>query len=231
MLYKFNKTEEPEIIETFPNPNATFGFALDVSLNIIAYPTKDKCGHVTVRDQHNHKCLPIQAHNGKIHCLAMNVDGSLLSTASDKGTVIRIFETKTGKQIQEVRRGSDYCSIHCMLFNSDSSMFLCNSNRGTVHLFKLKKNNQENTSNQKSYFGKLVGVLGVKNDYLNSEWSFAQYKIPEHSEKAICCFGHENTIFIVTERGMYYQVSYDEKTGGQMVLVQRQDMLGIKAEP
>ena len=231
-IYEFFKTEVAEVIETFPNPNAIFGFALNSKVYIIAYPTKDKAGHVTVRHQQNQKCVSIQAHNGKINCLAMNDDGSLLSTASDKGTVIRIFDAQTGKQVQEVRRGSDYCSIHYMVFNSDSSMFLCNSNRGTIHLFNLKnkQDNQGSSSNQKSYFGKLANMIGVKNEYLNSEWSFAQYKIPEHSEKAICCFGPENTIIVVTETGMYYQAAYDKNSGGQMSHVQKRNMFDISED-
>ena len=232
-IYEFLKTEPIEVIETFPNPNGIFGYALSVKVNVIAYPTKDKCGHVTIKHEQNHKSLGIQAHNGKINCLAMNNDGSLLSTASDKGTIIRIYDAHTGKQIQEVRRGSDYCSIHYMVFNADSSLFMCNSNRGTIHLFRLKSREDTqggSSANQKSYFGKIANMIGVKSEYLNSEWSFAQYKIPDHSEKAICCFGPDNTIIIVTENGVYYQAAYNEKTGGPMTHVQKRNMFEISED-
>ena len=57
-------------------------------------------GHVSldwVLDAKNMKKKVILAHNGKIQCLALNKSGALLATASEKGTIIRIFNTETAK--------------------------------------------------------------------------------------------------------------------------------------
>ena len=51
--------------------------------------------------------LVIAAHQGNIVCLALNKDGSILASASDQGTLIRLFDTRTGEKISEVRRGSE----------------------------------------------------------------------------------------------------------------------------
>jgi len=42
-------------------------------------------------------------------CLALN---SRLTTASDTGTLVRIFDTHTGTQLQELRRGGTPAEIY-----------------------------------------------------------------------------------------------------------------------
>ena len=49
--------------------------------------------------------------------MALNSDGSLLATASDKGTLIRIHNTLDGALVQEVRRGSDKAEIYSIAFD------------------------------------------------------------------------------------------------------------------
>ena len=69
----------------------------------------------------------------------MNNDGSLLATASDKGTLIRIYRTDTGEFLHEVRRGSDKAEICSVCFNSSSKLLACSSDKGTIHIFSLEK--------------------------------------------------------------------------------------------
>jgi len=52
--------------------------------------------------------------------MALNFSGSLLATASDKGTLIRIFSTEDGTPLQEVRRGTDKAEIFSLTFDKMS---------------------------------------------------------------------------------------------------------------
>jgi len=66
----------------------------------------------------------------------MNDDGTLLVTASEKGTLIRIFDLKNeGKALREYRRGSDRAEIFNLVFTKDSNYVGCSSDKGTVHIF------------------------------------------------------------------------------------------------
>jgi WD40 repeat protein len=57
------------------------------------------------------KTQMVPAHETSISAIALNSDGSRLATASEQGTVIRIFNTSTGKPLQELRRGKDRYNI------------------------------------------------------------------------------------------------------------------------
>ena len=72
--------------------------------------------------------------------MALNFQGTLLATASDKGTLIRIFSTEDGAPLQEVRRGSDKAEIFSIAFDKNSHWIACSSDKGTIHIFTVAKN-------------------------------------------------------------------------------------------
>jgi WD40 repeat protein len=71
--------------------------------------------------------------------MALNNDGTLLATASDKGTLIRIHQTIDGAPIQEVRRGSDKAEIYSIAFDMNARWIAATSDKGTCHIFAIKK--------------------------------------------------------------------------------------------
>jgi WD repeat-containing protein 45 len=71
--------------------------------------------------------------------MALNFSGSLLATASDKGTLIRLFSTEDGTPLQEVRRGSDKAEIYSISFDKNSQWIACSSDKGTIHIFNVSK--------------------------------------------------------------------------------------------
>jgi WD40 repeat protein len=170
----------------------------------------------------------INAHESGISFLALNNEGTLLATASDKGTLIRIFKTDNGKFLQELRRGKDKAEIYSICFDPSSNFIACSSDKGTIHIWslatthkKLKENgedsNSTNTSNtvevpknQKSVFSKVFG------GYFDSEWSFAQFRLGD--PRCICAFGPNNSIIAISSLGWYYQATFDTKKNGECTL-------------
>ena len=79
----------------------------------------------------------IQAHKSPISHLAINSTGTLLATASDKGTVIRVFAIPSAEKLYQFRRGTREAKIHCISFNAVSSLLAVSSATDTVHIFRL----------------------------------------------------------------------------------------------
>ena len=52
-----------------------------------------------------------EAQESRIDYLSININRSLLATASDKGILIRVFHVTTGKLITELRKGSKNAEI------------------------------------------------------------------------------------------------------------------------
>lgn len=54
----------------------------------------------------------IQAHQSVLGCLALSQDGRWLASASEKGTVIRVFDVAKNRLIKEFRRGVDRVRVN-----------------------------------------------------------------------------------------------------------------------
>ena len=189
----------------------------------------------------------INAHESSISYLCLNSDGSLIATASDKGTLIRIFKTDDGTFLQELRRGKDKAEIHSICFSPTSKFVASSSDKGTIHIWSLgttiKKLNETgeviesnmtfdekdkerekesftDTDIPKNYTSILSGlptIFGGK--YFKSEWSFAQLRIED--TKSIVTFGPNNTVIAITSNGKYYQASFEVgKKNSECILIQ-----------
>ncbi len=80
----------------------------------------------------------IKAHKAPISTLTINNNGSLLATASTKGTIIRVWSLPSGTKIAEFRRGTYHADINYLRFSLDSNFLCAVSSTGTVHVFKMK---------------------------------------------------------------------------------------------
>ncbi|CAJ0580817.1 unnamed protein product, partial [Mesorhabditis spiculigera] len=85
----------------------------------------------------------INAHKNEIAQMAMNKQGTLLATGSVKGTVIRIFGTRTCQPMWEFRRGTDPAGLYCMQFSPCSTFLAVSSDKGTIHIFSCRDSKKE----------------------------------------------------------------------------------------
>lgn len=235
-VFALGNYEKIDSIKTFPNKYGIFGISSDPKLNIISYPSLDK-GKITIKNydekkEGNFVTNEINAHNSEIIALIMNYNGSLVASASVKGTIIRIFKTNNGDIIQELRRGTESAQIFSLSFDFNSMYIACSSNKGTIHIFNIKNEEKNNEAqNQRSYFGTVMSFLGYQNQYLNSEWSFAQYRLT-YKEQSVVCFSPDNTpsVIVITSDGNYHQGSFDPKVGGECSTSLEKNFLELKIE-
>eukprot|EP00669_Euglena_mutabilis_P011446 TRINITY_DN6086_c0_g1_i3.p1 TRINITY_DN6086_c0_g1~~TRINITY_DN6086_c0_g1_i3.p1 ORF type:complete len:205 (-),score=54.61 TRINITY_DN6086_c0_g1_i3:150-764(-) len=186
-------------------------------------------GHVRIANLLSGKEEFVDAHESPLAFVALNQDGSRLATASEKGTIIRVYKTNTESSglptlLKEVRRGSHYAEIYSMCFSADSQYLVVSSGRGTIHIFALGMAEGPGASvaaaegveqNRKSTFGFLSSV----STYFSSEWSFAWFKGPD--VPCICAFGPDDaSIFVVASNGQFLKLAFQREGGGEMKCMQ-----------
>ncbi|KAK6461955.1 autophagy-related protein 18 [Scheffersomyces coipomensis] len=79
----------------------------------------------------------IEAHKSALAAIALSSDGRLLATASDKGTIVRIFSVESGLKLYQFRRGTYPTKIYSISFSSDNRYIVATSSSETVHIFRL----------------------------------------------------------------------------------------------
>lgn len=124
-----------------------------------------------------HPVSIIVAHTTALTTLSVPPSGRLLATTSSRGTLVRVWDSHTGKLMRELRRGTDKAEIFGVAFRPDERELCVWSDKGTVHVFALSSSG---TSNRQSTFSPLTPFLPLPK-YFESEWSYAQYRIPAQS--------------------------------------------------
>jgi len=136
---------------------------------VLACPSV-KRGQARVELYGHRKTVLIDAHAGALAAMVLTVDGLFLATASERGTIIRLFDT--GKQrasdggggggemasskpvmgtpLREFRRGVEQAKIGCLCFSLDKAWLGCTSDRGTVHVFRVTKEGERNADDDKA---------------------------------------------------------------------------------
>lgn len=105
----------------------------------LAYPISTTAGELQVFDAGNLTSrLKIKAHDSPLSAMNFSFNGTLLATASEKGTVIRVFCVKNGQKVHEFRRGlKRHVSIGSLNFSICASYVVASSNTETVHIFRI----------------------------------------------------------------------------------------------
>ncbi|KAL8906866.1 MAG: hypothetical protein Q9171_006100 [Xanthocarpia ochracea] len=169
-LYDISNMKLLHTIETSPNPNAIVALSPSSESCYLAYPLPQKSpptnllnphashtpptsnhippttGDVLVFDALKLEAINVaEAHRSPLSCITLNNTGTLLATASDKGTIIRVFAVPSAKKLYQFRRGSMPSRIYSMAFNATSTLLCVSSASDTVHIFKLVPPGQKST--------------------------------------------------------------------------------------
>lgn len=102
---------------------------------VLAVPD-EKIGKAKIIHYGSEKTIvEIDCHTTGIACMKLSRDGQILATASLKGTLIRLFDTVSGKKLHELRRGADPANITDICMDEKKQFVSCSSDKGTIHLF------------------------------------------------------------------------------------------------
>lgn len=135
-VHRFSDLKLLDQIATLPNSKGLISLCPDASNNVLAVPGLAK-GSIRIELYDIAKATIIKAHDAELAQFALSADGSRIASASEKGTLIRLWDCHTGDPLREFRRGMDRAEIYCIAFNTATTFIACSSDKGTVHIFSL----------------------------------------------------------------------------------------------
>lgn len=100
-LYNFADLKLLHQIETIANPKGLCAVSQLTASFVLVCPGLQK-GQVRIEHYASRRTKFFTAHDSRLACFALTMDGQFLATASTKGTLVRIFNTSDGTLLQEV---------------------------------------------------------------------------------------------------------------------------------
>ncbi|KRY36374.1 WD repeat domain phosphoinositide-interacting protein 2, partial [Trichinella spiralis] len=184
-------------------------------VSFVAYPGSTSSGEVHLFDAATLQGLSvIPAHNGPLNALKFNAEGTLLASASEKGTVIRVFAIPGGQRLFEFRRGI--------------KRHMC------VNLFSGIHQNESESLNTVQDWVSFVSRTAANylpsqvSDILQQERAFATARLPRAGCKSICAIMTLKTmprLVVASTDGYMYIYNFNRQEGGECVLQKQHRLL------
>ncbi|XP_037547282.1 WD repeat domain phosphoinositide-interacting protein 1 [Nematolebias whitei] len=222
------------LLNTPVNPSGLCALSINHGNSYLAYPGNSSIGEITVYDANNLSTVTlIQAHDSPLAALTFNASGSKLASASEKGTVIRVFSVPEGQKLFEFRRGMKrYVSISSLSFSADAQFLCASSNTETVHIFKLEQHSpsqDEQSPTWSAYVGKMFTAASTYlpthvSDMMHQDRAFATVRLNMIGLKNICALAtiqKLSRLLVASSEGFLYIYNVDPQDGGECVLVQK----------
>mmetsp|Transcript_26194 Transcript_26194/g.57741 ORF Transcript_26194/g.57741 Transcript_26194/m.57741 type:complete len:398 (-) Transcript_26194:87-1280(-) len=200
-------------LETAPNPKGLCAMAATGRDSWLLCCPGDTIKAVRVQCADETATHVFNAHKTGVAAIALNIAGTLLATASDFGTVVKVFSPLDAQLLYNLRRSSPGIKkeIVCIRFSPDDKFLAVSSSSPKVHVFKFP-------ALVPSTSGTEVG-------------SYASFRIPgadggdvrRHPSSIrgaeVAFHPHLPRIYILHYNGIFYECSFDPNrdalSGGQ----------------
>lgn len=206
-VYDFPKLRLLQRVETFFNPYGVLAMAA-ASARCIMATLGRQLGHVHVLDITKVGTVVspalLPAHKHAVASLALSSKGDLLATASEAGTVLRLFDVARRVCLQELRRGLASAQVASIHFNRRSTL-LCASSERTLHVFDLK------TPNNNTVSATLLSQLG---EYIPSLKNVATRSFMTFHPPTSCqaVFGaRPGTLMAICDDKSFFRYTFNER--------------------
>ncbi|KZT51183.1 WD40 repeat-like protein [Calocera cornea HHB12733] len=265
-LYDISNMKLLHVIETSPNPHAICALSPSSSACFLAYPSpipspsststsppssapQAQNGDVIVFSPLTLSITNVvHAHKSPISCLALSSNGQLLATASEKGTIIRVFSLPGAHKVAQFRRGTREARIHSMNFNNVATLLAVSSASETVHVFRLDDRRAHASGGgappgekqavsltgmlsrrSLKLAGGLVGQVGSMlpiPSQVSEMWEpardFASLKLPGGAGRCVVALsGTMPQVMVISSDGYFYAYNIDLENGGECVLMKQ----------
>lgn len=203
-VFVYTFTQSPQrlhVFETCENPKGLCALSSGENTAILVIPSQKPGGILIINLGNPKDTKETVAHESALSCIAINAEGTLVATTSQKGTLVRIFDATKATSLLQLRRGTDTAVINSINFNKDSSLICVSSDKGTIHVFHVKDHNKNKQSS-------LASAKDFLPSYFSSNWSFAKFTVSE--SKSICGFIDSNKVIAICADGSAFNFSISE---------------------
>jgi WD repeat-containing protein 45 len=132
-VYAFSSP--PSKISEFETADNPLGLCC-LGSKLLAFPGRSH-GQIQLVQLDSGNVTIIPAHSTPLRALDLSPDEQLLATASEQGTLIRVFSTGNCVRISELRRGVDPAFVFSISISPSSTMLAATSDKSTLHIFDL----------------------------------------------------------------------------------------------
>ena len=164
-VYEFGSFQVLLHLETAGNSRGVCAVAPGSRPWLIAAPSQTK-GVLRIQNGSDDAASQeLVAHNNSIACIALTQDGGMVATASEQGTIIKVFSVADGQQLFAFRRGTTSTTITSLCFRADGRFIAVGSTSATIHVFRLQEDLNSSVSQMPQFF--------------RATRSFAQFHLPD----------------------------------------------------
>lgn len=226
------------LLNTPSNPSGLCALSISHSSSFLAYPGSSSTGEVVVYDTISlNSVAVIPAHDSPLAALTFNASATRLASASERGTVIRVFSVPEGLRLFEFRRGMKrYVSISSLCFSPDGFYLVSSSNTETIHIFKLEPlgPSEDEASSWTSYVGKMFSAASTLlpaqvSGMMSQDRAFATVHLLSAAHRNVCTLAVIQKLprlLVATAEGQLFIYNVDLLQGGECTLAFKHRLFG-----
>ncbi|KAJ5647408.1 SVP1-like protein 2 [Penicillium lividum] len=165
-IHVFAFSTPPQKLSVFETSDNPLGLAC-LGQKVLAFPGRSP-GQVQLIELETGNISIIPAHSSSLRAMALSPDGEVLATASEAGTLIRVFSAANCTKLAELRRGVDHAVIFSLSFSPSNILLAVTSDKSTLHIFDVP---------HPTVAGPSQSPASAKEEGLNQKWGILS-KLP-----------------------------------------------------
>jgi WD40 repeat protein len=147
----------PEKLAEYETANNPYGLC-ELGKSIVAFPGR-AIGQVKLFDVTTGNVSIIPAHEGPLRALALSRNGEMVASASEQGTIIRLWSFPSCTKLAEFRRGVDPAAIFSLAFSPSGTTLAVTSDKSTLHIFDINSTQSADPKQHKYGFFSKIPLL------------------------------------------------------------------------
>ncbi|KAK6942355.1 hypothetical protein RJ641_027732, partial [Dillenia turbinata] len=159
-IYDLNSLAILDTIDTVPNPKGLCAFSPSLDGCFLALPASTTRGSVlvyNVMELHSH--CEIDAHRSPLAAIVLSSNGMYIATASEQGTIVRVYLVSEASKSYSFRRGTYPSMIYSLSFGPCEQLpdiLVATSSSGSVHVFSLGFALNQRTRRSTGFLGSMI---------------------------------------------------------------------------